>query len=581
MKFLKHISLFVVAMVALVACTDQTPDYGNFPTKDVDFTFNVDGDQYTLDFYVVSTIQFTNTSAKSGAVTWDFGDGASSTEQNPLHKYEKAGIYNVTLHVDGVGKCTYPVLIYDIAPIMTVAEQSAPIVVINDVTVDIDVELPNPENLVSKFVWKFPEGTTTSDGNEISVFEGYSHADGTIDNPGSLRFKHIGSQKIELQAWFDINGENRRLEDAYVNVQVGSSLPAPTLYYAVLGGNIKAYKLVDLTQLPPGTKNMPFDMGVSSGNMPTQLVFPVDNRTAAELARDTVDRIKDNVFILDCGKQYYYINDENSVLGDGKITVMSADGTTTDVMITNVGGQAFNDPFQGYADTTYLYYTDRNTGIRRIKQSVRGEKESTNFNSTAGYFVVNNQLAYYGNGIAYGAIHTGIYIDRKGTFWWGKNYSGYGIYRFRPSDIGKTGAGVPIPFPILLETTQPRGFTLDEDLGKLYVWMTKGTTPGIGFCEYDLPADNATVTYDNYVHFVQMDADPINTTDAEGVYTTQMAVDKYTHLVYFGFRAAKSEKTYTTGLYYYDPNDGKVYNFNGNKDKILGVCINPRLTNLF
>ena len=55
MKFLKHISLFAVAMVALVACTDQTPDYGNFPTKDVDFTFNVDGDQYTLDFYVVST----------------------------------------------------------------------------------------------------------------------------------------------------------------------------------------------------------------------------------------------------------------------------------------------------------------------------------------------------------------------------------------------------------------------------------------------------------------------------------------------------------------------------------------------
>ena len=27
--------------------------------------------------------------------------------------------------------------------------------------------------------------------------------------------------------------------------------------------------------------------------------------------------------------------------------------------------------------------------------------------------------------------------------------------------------------------------------------------------------------------------------------------------------------------------DGKMYNFNGNKDKILGVCINPRHTNLF
>ena len=26
---------------------------------------------------------------------------------------------------------------------------------------------------------------------------------------------------------------------------------------------------------------------------------------------------------------------------------------------------------------------------------------------------------------------------------------------------------------------------------------------------------------------------------------------------------------------------GLFINFNGNKDKILGVCINPRLTNLF
>ena len=42
-----------------------------------------------------------------------------------------------------------------------------------------------------------------------------------------------------------------------------------------------------------------------------------------------------------------------------------------------------------------------------------------------------------------------------------------------------------------------------------------------------------------------------------------------------------TSKTYTTGLYYFNPADGKVYNFNGNKDRILGVCINPRLTNLF
>lgn len=570
MKTLKNIALMALLVVSLASCVEKEPAYGNFGGKDVDFTYNVDGDEYTLDFYVVSTIKFNNTSGKSGSVTWDFGDGSTSSDQNPTHKYAQAGLYNVTLTVDGVGQRTYPLLIYDIAPVLSVVEQSAETVVINEVAVLLDIALPNPENLECKYVWKFPEGTMLEDGTAITEFTGYSRSDGTVDNPGKLKFKNIGSQKIELQTWFDVNGENRRLEDSYVNVQVGSSIPCPTLYYAVFGGNIKAYKLVDLTRLPPGTKNMAFDMGVSSGNMPTTLVFA------------TVEE-KDFVYILDCGKQYYYVNDENGVLGDGKISVMTADGTDVSTMVTNVGGQAFNDPFQGFSDGTYLYYTDRNTGIRRLPLTTRGERESTVFSSNAGYFCVNNMLNYYGNGIAYGAIHTGLLQDKSGVFWWGKNYSGNGIYRFRTSDIGEASATKtgPIPFPILLQATQPRAFTIDEEIGNLYVWMCKGGTPGPGFCCYPLPGPESGLTYDNFTTFVTMEANPENTTADEGVYTTQFAVDQATHYVYFGFRAASSEKTYTTGLKYFDPTTKKVVDFNGNRERILGLCVNPRATSLF
>ena len=570
---IKNFVLLAIMMLAVTSCVDKEPNYGNFPSKDVDFTYQVDGDEYALDFYVVSTVQFTNTSSKSGNVTWDFGDGQTSNEANPKHKYEKAGVYTVTLTVDGVGSKSSPLMIYDIAPVLSVTSQTEPVVVINDVQVNLGIELPNPENLICKYVWKFPEGTKTADGTELTEFVGYSHEDGTIDNPGALSFKNIGSQKIELQTWFDVNGENRRLEDSYVNVQVGTPDPCPTIYYAELGGNIKAYKLVDMSKLPKGTKNLPFDMGVNSGNMPTQLVFATEKTDAGAE--------QDNVYILDCGKQYYYVNDEDNTLGDGKITVMAADGSNVNVMITNVGGQAFNDPFQGCTDGTYLYYTDRNTGIRQIPLSTRGARESTIYSSTAGYFVVNNQLAYYGQGIAYGAIHTGLYIDKSGMFWWAKNYSGNGIYRFKTSDIGKTGAGVKIPHPIVLETTQPRAFTLDEELGKLYVWMTKGNTPGVGFCEYDIPAADQTVEGSNYNKFINMEADPINSTADEGVFTTQFAVDPTTHYVYFGFRALPSDKTYTTGLMYYDPATKTVHKYMDNNDKILGVCINPRKTALF
>ena len=78
-----------------------------------------------------------------------------------------------------------------------------------------------------------------------------------------------------------------------------------------------------------------------------------------------------------------------------------------------------------------------------------------------------------------------------------------------------------------------------------------------------------------------MEADPINNTAAEGVFTTQFAVDPNTHYVYFGFRALPSDKTYTTGLMYYDPATKTVHKFMDNNDKILGVCINPRKTALF
>ena len=128
----------MMAMMA-VSCIDKTPDYDNFATKDVDFTYRVDDDRYGLDFYVVSTVEFTNTSSKSGQVKWDFGDGTSSTDMNPSHKYAKAGIYQVTLTVDGVGSRTYPLLIYDIAPLLSVVEQSATPVVINDVEVKLDI----------------------------------------------------------------------------------------------------------------------------------------------------------------------------------------------------------------------------------------------------------------------------------------------------------------------------------------------------------------------------------------------------------------------------------------------------------
>ena len=50
--------------------------------------------------YIPLTVQFTDTSSYVGSAwNWNFGDNTNSTEKNPVHVYNDAGIYTVTLSV--------------------------------------------------------------------------------------------------------------------------------------------------------------------------------------------------------------------------------------------------------------------------------------------------------------------------------------------------------------------------------------------------------------------------------------------------------------------------------------------------
>ncbi|MBS4061405.1 MAG: PKD domain-containing protein [Bacteroidetes bacterium] len=64
---------------------DEPPIPGNLPTPS--FTYSVSG----------LTVTFQNTSTFSTSYLWNFGDGATSTEENPVHTYAQDGIYTVVL----------------------------------------------------------------------------------------------------------------------------------------------------------------------------------------------------------------------------------------------------------------------------------------------------------------------------------------------------------------------------------------------------------------------------------------------------------------------------------------------------
>ncbi|WBM74496.1 T9SS-dependent M36 family metallopeptidase [Saprospira grandis] len=52
-------------------------------------------------------LSFTDQSANASSWAWDFGDGNSSTLQNPTHSYNLPGTYTITLSVNGNSSCVY------------------------------------------------------------------------------------------------------------------------------------------------------------------------------------------------------------------------------------------------------------------------------------------------------------------------------------------------------------------------------------------------------------------------------------------------------------------------------------------
>jgi len=52
------------------------------------------------------TVQFTDKSPTASTWHWDFGDGTTSTDQNPSHTYNNLGFYDVTLSITLAGGCS-------------------------------------------------------------------------------------------------------------------------------------------------------------------------------------------------------------------------------------------------------------------------------------------------------------------------------------------------------------------------------------------------------------------------------------------------------------------------------------------
>ena len=563
MKNLFKLLLLCLFTINFTACKDHIPEVEDLPEDKVNFTYLVEDDTYQLDYYVGATIKFYPTKPVTTDCVWNFGDGSEElVGDTVLHKFTTAGRYVVTLKANGVAKSN-EIYISDIKPIVTLVQYDSLCEVMTSY-ISFEVELPNPDGLEAEYQWTFPEGTTNEAGEAVASFVGLP------EELGKVKFAKVGSQTVSLQVVLG----GRNLEVVKKNVQVALDTLAPTLYFATVGGNIMAVKIPETPS--EGVVIEPYDMGVSAGQHMFNIICH-----------------EDKLYCLDAGKQYYYVNDVDGVMGDGQITILAKDASTIETMLSNVGGPAFQDPFFGFIDNGNLYYSDRNTGLIIVPLSTRNATYSA---ATFPYWVQNNTLGYYGMGLSYGAISSNI-IRIDDTYYWGKIYNGIGIWRFKSSDILPEGTALPnlelVPasgsvLANLGGTSYPKSFVYNSATQEFYFTLC-GT--GEGFYKTTIPELEAikdvktlptAKTFADGNGCTQRTPDATNKdtegTSSEPVGITQLALDEVTGRVYFALRSGSS--SVKSGIVYYDPATDKLHYLVENVDA-YAVTINPNPSKLF
>jgi PKD repeat protein len=114
--------------------------------------------------FVNQTITFSNTSEYGESYSWDFGDGNSSTDENPDHSYAEIGTYTVELTVTGQGGDTnsksQTITVYNIEP----GEKIGPFVLGDDLETYLS-------HMISETIYHYPSESNGEYNHLIFSYE--------------------------------------------------------------------------------------------------------------------------------------------------------------------------------------------------------------------------------------------------------------------------------------------------------------------------------------------------------------------------------------------------------------------------
>ncbi|MBN2411095.1 PKD domain-containing protein [candidate division KSB1 bacterium] len=130
-----------------------------------DFTFTVSGLEVTF------SDQSTDPDGNITATNWNFGDGSTSNEQNPVHSYAAGGTYIVTLTVTDNNQAANS--IFKAVTVETSVNQP-PIAdftfTVSELEVTFSDQSTDPDGSIQEWNWNFGDGSTSNEQNPVHSY---------------------------------------------------------------------------------------------------------------------------------------------------------------------------------------------------------------------------------------------------------------------------------------------------------------------------------------------------------------------------------------------------------------------------
>ena len=116
------------------------------------------------------TVSFTNTSLSGLSYQWNFGDGGTSTADNPTYIYNVPGVYTVSLTAFGIGGGVNTAIKVDSVVVHPRANAFFVLQPDHVIVPSQPVFTYNLSANASSYVWDFGDGTTSADFNPVHYY---------------------------------------------------------------------------------------------------------------------------------------------------------------------------------------------------------------------------------------------------------------------------------------------------------------------------------------------------------------------------------------------------------------------------